>query len=247
MEGHQNGGYPAFSPRSGLLGHDDIADVSDWMQSSFVTDFLLRALRFFAFIACAPLIIGFIGAWQDGLGFFLFLFGIPIAFLALLVGTAIWFARSLRFTKDLCRIRDKAAVGFAVPLLLVSTILLAWPILVAGRYVGTMSRLSVNYGHYETIVARVQANPKASWYEEDGGVIYSVDLGPPIRVAFNPAGVLDNWSGIIYDPTGDVMLADGFDPVTGKFFAPDSVTKLFNGDLVSCRHLWRSYYRCSFT
>lgn len=43
------------------------------------------------------------------------------------------------------------------------------------------------------------------------------------------------------------MLADGFDPKTGKFVAPDRVTKVFGGDLVSCRHLWSSYYDCSFT
>ncbi len=59
--------------------------------------------------------------------------------------------------------------------------------------------------------------------------------------------MLDNWSGIIYDPTGDVMLARGFDPVSGRFHAPDRITKLFEGDLVECRHLWSSYYSCSFT
>lgn len=224
-----------------------VANICDWVHTSFVTDFLRRALKFFAFIGCAPLIIGFIDTWQEGLGFFLFLFGIPIALLTLLVGSAIWFVRSIRFAKELDTVRDKAIVSFAAPLLLVSTILVARPMLVAGRYVGTMSRLFVNYGHYETIVAKVDAKPEASWYEEDGGVTYSVDLGPPIRIAFNPAGMLDNWSGIIYDPTGDVMLADGFDPVTGKFAAPDKVAKLFEGDLVDCRHLWGSYYHCSFT
>ncbi len=110
-----------------------------------------------------------------------------------------------------------------------------------------MSRLFVNHNHYEAIIAKARRNPTPSWFEEDGGVTYSVDVGPPIRVAFNPAGFLDNWSGIIYDPTGDVMQANGFDPVTGKFFAPDRVTKLFDGDLVNCRHLWGNYYDCSFT
>jgi hypothetical protein len=59
--------------------------------------------------------------------------------------------------------------------------------------------------------------------------------------------MLDNWSGIIYDRTGDVMLAKGFDSTTGKFYAPDKVTKLFGGDLVGWRRLWGSYYSCSFT
>ena len=59
--------------------------------------------------------------------------------------------------------------------------------------------------------------------------------------------MLDNWSGIIVDPTARVMEADGFDTATGEFAAPEEVTKLFDGDLVSCRHLWGDYYSCSFT
>jgi hypothetical protein len=109
----------------------------------------------------------------------------------------------------------------------------------------------VNRGHYEEIIAKVKRghrSPSAnSSFEEDGGVEYVVDAGPPVRVAFNPEGMLDNWSGIIFDPTGSVMLAKGFDPKTGKFAAPDRVTKLFGGDLVGCRRLGGSYYDCSFT
>ena len=74
-----------------------------------------------------------------------------------------------------------------------------------------------------------------------------VDAGPPVRIAFMTSpGFLDNWSGIVFDPTGKVMLADGWD-ASGKFRAPEAITKLFDGDLVSCRHLWGDYYRCSFT
>jgi hypothetical protein len=61
----------------------------------------------------------------------------------------------------------------------------------------------------------------------------------------NP-GFLDNWSGIVFDPTGAVMQADGWD-AAGKFRAPDAITKLFGGDIVSCSHILGDYYRCSFT
>lgn len=109
----------------------------------------------------------------------------------------------------------------------------------------------ISRGHYETIIAKVKRGHRSpggmSSFEEDGGVRYVVDDGPPIRVAFNPEGMLDDWSGIIFDPTGEVMLAKGFDAITGKFSAPDRVTKLFGGDLVSCRHLSGNYYDCSFT
>lgn len=58
--------------------------------------------------------------------------------------------------------------------------------------------------------------------------------------------MLNNWSAIVFDPTGKVTLADGFDE-DGNFSAPARITKLFGGDLVSCRSLWGDYYKCSFT
>ncbi len=210
-------------------------------------DYLRRVARFFGLIAAVPFLIAFIGAWSAGLGFFLFIIGIPAAFLVLVVGSATWIVRSYQHGKEFNVTRDRIVVYAAAPTLLVITICLSWPSLALGSYTGTMSRLMLNRGNYEAIIAKVRSNPKPAWFHDDDGVTYSVDLGPPIRVAFNPAGMLDNWSGIIYDPTGDVMLADGFDPKTGKFVAPDKVTKLFHGDLVSCRWLWGDYYDCSFT
>jgi len=108
--------------------------------------------------------------------------------------------------------------------------------------------LDPNQDRYALIIAKARKAHQAEWYAEDAaGVTYSVDMGPPVRVAFEPAGMLDNWSAIIYDPTGEMLLADGFDPETGKFRAPDSITKVFGGDLVSCKRLWGDYLTCSFT
>ena len=135
----------------------------------------------------------------------------------------------------------------ATPVLLVATILFAWPLLIVGEFAGNCAMLIIYQHHYENIIAREKGKPRTIAYANDDGVTYSVDPGPPVRVAFNPSGILDNWSGIIYDPTGDVMQANGFDPKTGKFVAPESITKLFGGDLVSCEHLWGAYYTCSFT
>ena len=106
--------------------------------------------------------------------------------------------------------------------------------------------MTINRSHYEPIIEKARVDRNAAWFDEHRGVTYSVDLGPPVRVAFNPEGMLDNWSGIIFDPTGEVMKADGFD-ASGNFRAPEKVTKLFGGDLVSCRHLLDDYYACSFT
>lgn len=210
-------------------------------------DYLRRVARFFGLIAAVPFLIAFIGAWSARLGFFLFIVGIPAALIVLAVGSVVWFVRSYRHGREFDKTRDRIVIYAAAPTLLAITICLSWQSLALGSYTGTMSRLMLNRGHYEAIIAKVRSDPRPAWFQDDDGVTYSVDLGPPIRVAFNPAGMLDNWSGIIYDPTGDVMLADGFDSKTGKFVAPDRVTKLFNGDLVSCRRLWGDYYDCSFT
>jgi hypothetical protein len=212
-----------------------------------MTDHLKRASRFFALIALVPLIIGFIGAWSAGFGFLLFILGVPAALVTLMVGAILWLFRGAKLPLPTGRIRERALAVIIAPVLLAGTLMAALPLLKTGSFVGSFTRLMVNRGHYEKIISKARKARQPAWFEDDNGVTYSTDLGPPVRIAFNPAGMLDNWSGIIYDPTGDVMLAKGFDPKTGKFFAPDRVTKLFNGDLVGCRQLWGDYYDCSFT
>lgn len=76
---------------------------------------------------------------------------------------------------------------------------------------------------------------------------YLVDLGPPVRVAFPlSAKVSDNWTALVYDPTGSVRAAQGWS-ASGEFTAPPEVRRLFLGDLLGCSHLEGPWYRCSFT
>lgn len=209
--------------------------------------YLRSNLQFFGLMAVVPLLTGIIGAFEAGLGFFLFVIGIPLAFLVLVAGAVACFVHGVRSAKETPELRERVAIVLLSPALLAATVLLALPLLWFGNHVGDFARLTINRDHYEAIIAEARIARKEAWFEEHDGVTYSVVLGPPVRVAFNPAGMLDNWSGIIFDPTGDVMLADGLDPKTGKFIAPERVTKLFGGDLVGCRHLWGDYYSCSFT
>ena len=60
------------------------------------------------------------------------------------------------------------------------------------------------------------------------------DAGPPRRLAFSWGGVIDNWAGIIYDPTGDIQ-----DVQRNR--------GVFGGDLVGCRLVREHFYLCSFT
>jgi len=210
-------------------------------------EYLKRASIVFLLIALCPFVLGFINSWNEGLGFFLFLLGVPAALLCIAGAVVIFLWRGIKLARQPRLIGHKILAVVATPAMLAAVVLLAVPSIATGAFVGHWTRLMVNRGHYEAIIAKARANPEAQSFSDDDGVTYSVDIGPPVRVAFNPAGMLDNWHGIIFDPTADVMLAKGFDPRSGKFFAPDRVTKLFGGDLVSCRHLWGDYYTCSFT
>lgn len=210
-------------------------------------DHLKRTVRFFALIALVPLIVAFVGSWSAGAGFLLFILCIPVALVTLLVGAVLALVRGAKIDLPTGRQRERVLAVGIVPALLAVTLAVGLPLLITGRFVGSFTRLAVNYAHYEDIIDKARKADRSQWYADDGGVTYSTDLGPPVRVAFNPAGMLDNWTGIIYDPTGEVMLARGFDAKSGIFYAPDRVTKLFEGDLVDCRHLWGHYYDCSFT
>ncbi|MEQ4504849.1 hypothetical protein [Pseudomonas sp.] len=201
----------------------------------------------FALLAAVPAIVGFVSSWSAGMGFLLFILAIPAAALILFTYALISLIRGVQLGRQVETPREKILAIAAAPFGLACTLALAWPSLAAGSFGGSLSRLIVNKSQYEAIIRKAQSHQKPDWFAEDEGVTYSVDVGPPVRVAFNPAGMLDNWSGIIYDPTGDVMLAKGFDSKSGRFFGPDRITKLFKGDLVRCRRLWGSYYDCSFT
>ncbi len=129
------------------------------------------------------------------------------------------------------------------PLLLLLATALALPTMWAGQYARDLVLISLVQDWTNKRVEQ----PRLDATDGPLGIQAIVEPRPPVRIAFmtNP-GILDNWSGIVFDPTGAVMQADGWD-ATGKFRAPASITKLFDGDLVSCSHLWGDYYRCSFT
>lgn len=88
------------------------------------------------------------------------------------------------------------------------------------------------------------------WQEGDAGLPFIVDAGPPARIAFMaPGGVIDNWTGIVYDPSGEVLQANTFaaDWSNWDDAALATVKSLFGGDLYRCEHLKGPFYRCFFT
>ena len=77
-----------------------------------------------------------------------------------------------------------------------------------------------------------------------------VDAGPPVRVAFPlPGGILDNWQGIVYDPTGVVLRTREFRRDWSNFDDPAllPVKRLFGGDVQHCESMGGPWYFCQFT
>jgi len=108
-------------------------------------------------------------------------------------------------------------------------------------------RFTANRAAYDRIVAEAERAGAGSSYGERAGILFEVDGGPPVRVAFpQPGGLLDNWEGVIYDPTGEVLKAS-WRSSPGEVSAPPGVRELFGGDLVACHHVEGNYYRCWFT
>lgn len=102
---------------------------------------------------------------------------------------------------------------------------------------------------YEAIVAALSKEPPLVRRGTIGGITFVVDSGPPLRVAFpQPGGIIDNWEGVIYDPSGRVGLATGWkNGVAGDYTAPPEIKRVFGGDLVGCRQVAARFYRCWFT
>jgi hypothetical protein len=81
-----------------------------------------------------------------------------------------------------------------------------------------------------------------------GGIAYIVEEGQPFRIAFvTQPGVVDNWGGIVYDPTHGVAAAVAPSWTDAGRAVPDQVRELFGGDIVTCQHIDGFFYRCGFT
>jgi hypothetical protein len=68
--------------------------------------------------------------------------------------------------------------------------------------------------------------------------------GPPERTAFPwPGGLLDNWRGVVYDPSNEL------DALVRKPRAPRDhpARRFFGGDIIKVEHLEGPWYFCWFT
>lgn len=209
---------------------------------------LRQSGRFFLLLLAIPLVLGFTFVWMSMLGFILSILIFPAMLIALALGAFLYTRDGIGLALRPGPVAQRAFVAVAAPAVAGATLFLSLTVFAGGAQAATAARLLIYQRTYEAIIAEVRAGRhREGGHLEAHGVEFIVDQGAPIRLAFEPEGLFDNRSGIVFDPTGAVMQADGFDPETGEFAAPDEITKLFDGDLVKCRWLWGDYYSCSFT
>ena len=141
-----------------------------------------------------------------------------------------------------------SVAGFAALVPLMSVV--HQPLAVAGDNAQFRNRFERLAPSYAAIVRRLESDPIPVRDGTTAGIRFLVDSGPPVRVAFPQTdGILDNWEGVIYDPSGAVLSAGEWGSAGGTpaFSAPPEVRRLFGGDLVACEPLRDRYYRCWFT
>jgi hypothetical protein len=146
------------------------------------------------------------------------------------------------YFRNAIKVRDKRSwvAAASIPALLALLVVMDPLIGIAVQY----AEFAVMLPTYSRIVEVVEKGSKLT-----DEIEYSVDRGPPVRVAFAKGGIIDNWMGVVYDPSDAVAQAKGWDFSTGKqtFTAPPGVKELFGGDMVACSHLYGHYYLCGFT
>lgn len=197
-------------------------------------------LKWVGWLALLPVALGIFDAFEDsGMGIFLILVGIPLLLSLLIVCMLVLMRGGWEFLRSDADAREKAVRLVSPPLAMFCLLLSSWQLLEGGRNLGSLARLAINHGAYRAIIEDHESRPRHAWSERSDGIVYSVDVGPPVRVAFNPSGFLSNWSRIVYDPSRQSGRVDA----TGV----PAIREVFGGDLVFCRHLWRDYYRCAFT
>ena len=104
--------------------------------------FLAKAMPVFALLAFVPFLIGLINVYFPGAGFLLFLIGLPTLLIALAIATIVWLVRGVRQAKNQDR---KTMAGLYVligPVMCSLVLLVAWPSLFAGGFIGDLSRLA---------------------------------------------------------------------------------------------------------
>jgi hypothetical protein len=122
----------------------------------------------------------------------------------------------------------RPGVGLCLTALIVLITVVGWftPV---GYTTGAAFRLWRHEGDYLRQVRAIASGGSSAL-----GRSVSVEPGPPLRVAFAWGGMLDNWVGVVHDPSAVVA-------------NPSAARDWFGGQLFRAEHLWGDWYLCCFT
>ncbi len=145
--------------------------------------------------------------------------------------------------------RAPTIAAVAIPVLAVALWFTLPSLAAAGDQFWFQRRFHILQPQYKAIIQQLARAAERPERGETAGITFQVDSGAPLRVAFpQPGGIIDNWEGVVYDPTGAVASATGWRAgVPGNYSASPNVVNLFGGDLVQCQHVEGRFYRCWFT
>lgn len=126
---------------------------------------------------------------------------------------------------SILRRKRTRSVGASICLILASVLCWATPY---GYLLGASFRLLRHEANYQREIAEIEAaGPRAL---DDP----YVEPGPPVRVAFSWGGMLDNWVGVVHDPSHTAT-----DLEQSRLW--------FGGTLRDAWPLWGDWYLCWFT
>ena len=174
----------------------------------------------------------------------LFVFSAPLADRLWLLYLPIHWGVALAGGTILIIAAVQAFRGFrrAAPTLLITIIGLCL-FFTAGFRLGRLAYFQIRKPHFERLLSEAQDSG-----EIPNGEGY-VDGGQPTRFAFFwIRGVVDNWVGVVYDPTGivmDVNQASGWEDLRDPRWA--EAVALFGGTLYKTERLEGHWYLCWFT
>jgi len=130
-------------------------------------------------------------------------------------------------------------------------VLLAAALLGLFCYGGSAARLArfcALKSGYEAIV-----NEAEQGLTDRGGISlgrsdFFIDENRPVRVAFPWTGIVDNWCGVVFDPTDELsrFCGDAGRDSHG-FLKEPALRRLFGGDMIYCERLEKGWYFCWFT
>lgn len=214
---------------------------------------LLLAVGFFAFAALAVFAVGFLDSW--GMPFMVGLVALGLIALMLLIGATLFTVLGARtaYRDQAMPIVLRVVLALAAPACFAGLAFAAGPLLDAGDRIGVTTRLAQDEARFAAIIARLKTEPAGDTdavRRTEDGVTFLVDRGPPLRVAFHPRGILDSWTGIVFDPSrtlGHYVSQGPRRPGARSAITPDDLSGLFGGDLAGCRYLRDDYFLCRFT